>query len=156
MSTMTEVRLQRTIPAPPQRVYRAWLDPDLLRQWMTPGDLRVTRVEVDERVGGAYRIWQAGPDGDVCGCECELLELVPGERIVWRWGLFGPEGLDGAVFDTRLTVTLRGAPGGGTELTLVHERLDALFEALPHIAEEFEGGWATVLDKIGQTLSNPV
>ena len=52
------VRLQRTIPAPPHAVYRAWLEPDLVRQWMAPGSLEVKRVEIDERVGGRYSVWQ--------------------------------------------------------------------------------------------------
>jgi uncharacterized protein YndB with AHSA1/START domain len=78
MSTMTEVRLQRTIAAPPARVYRAWLDPDLLRRWLAPGSMSVKRAEGEERVGGTYRIWQADEHGeDVGGFEWELLELVP-------------------------------------------------------------------------------
>lgn len=53
------LRLERTIPASPHRVYRAWLEPDLLRCWMAPGTLEATQVEIDERVGGHYRIWHA-------------------------------------------------------------------------------------------------
>jgi uncharacterized protein YndB with AHSA1/START domain len=81
------VRLQRTIPAPPERVYRAWLDPELLRRWLAPSSWEVTDVEVDERVGGHYRIWQRSPDGEVGGVvgaeedlaaygRCELSEAV--------------------------------------------------------------------------------
>jgi len=35
------VRLQRTIPAPPERVYRAWLDPELMRRWFAPAAFTV-------------------------------------------------------------------------------------------------------------------
>lgn len=62
------VRLQRTIPAPPERVYRAWLDPELMRRWLAPDALEVTRAEVDERVGGSYRVWQGNADGDSPSC----------------------------------------------------------------------------------------
>jgi uncharacterized protein YndB with AHSA1/START domain len=144
------VRLHRTIPAPPERVYRAWLDPDLLRRWLAPGSLEVTRVEVDERVGGCYRIWHASADGDVGGFECELLELVPSQRIVFRWGFVGPERATGPVYDSLLTITLREAPRGATALTLVHERLDALHAAMPDVAENVGTGWAMVLDKLGE------
>jgi RNA polymerase primary sigma factor len=51
------VRLRRTIFAKPDRVYRAWLDPDLLRRWLAPPGFVVTRVEVDERAGGLWRVW---------------------------------------------------------------------------------------------------
>jgi uncharacterized protein YndB with AHSA1/START domain len=52
------VRIERTIPAPPHEVYRAWLEPELMRRWLAPASFAVTRVEVDEREGGRYRIWQ--------------------------------------------------------------------------------------------------
>jgi uncharacterized protein YndB with AHSA1/START domain len=147
---MTAVRLQRTIAAPPDRVYRAWLDPDLLARWMAPGALDVTRAEVDERVGGHFRIWHAGREGDVGGFEAELLELVPGQRIVFRWGFVGPDRLAGPTYDSRLTITLREAPDGATELTLVHERLDELAAALPDVADNVGRGWELALDKLEQ------
>jgi uncharacterized protein YndB with AHSA1/START domain len=148
MTVMTAVRLQRTIPAPPDRVYRAWLDPDLIRRWLAPAGLEVTRAEVDERVGGHYRIWHAGADGAVGGFDAEVLELVPNERIVWRWGFVGPDRLAGPTYDSLLTVTLRAAPDGSTELTLVHERLDDLREARPDIAAGVGPGWEMALDKL--------
>jgi len=47
---------------------------------------------------------------------------------------------------------LREAPGGATELTLVHERLDALDEAMPGMAENTATGWGMALDKLATTL----
>jgi uncharacterized protein YndB with AHSA1/START domain len=83
------MRIERTLPASPHRVNRAWLEPELIRRWMAPGSYEVTRVEVDERVGGRYRIWQASAGVPVGGFECEILQLVPDERIAWRWGFAG-------------------------------------------------------------------
>ena len=148
MTLMTAVRLQRRIPATPDEVYRAWLEPDVMRRWLAPEGLEVTRAEVDERVGGRYRIWHAGAEGEVGGFECELLELVPSERIVLRWGFVGPDRLACPTYDSQLTVTLREAPDRTTELTLVHERLDDLREALPDIAEGVGPGWEMALDKL--------
>jgi uncharacterized protein YndB with AHSA1/START domain len=151
-SPQSVVRLQRVIPAPRHEVYRAWLEPDLLRCWLAPGGLQVTRVDVDERVGGHYRVWQGADDGDVGGFECELLELVPDERIVFRWGFVGPERADGPGYDSLLTITLTEAPDGATTLTLVHERLDALHTAMPQVAENVGPGWDMVLDKLTATI----
>jgi uncharacterized protein YndB with AHSA1/START domain len=147
------VRLERIIPAPPHSVYRAWLEPHLLRRWLAPGDLRVTRVEVGERVGGHYRIWQGDAETETGGFECELLELVPDRRIVFRWGFVGPRRTDGPVYDSRLTITLSEAPGG-TALTLIHERLDALAAALPEVAENVRPGWELVLEKLTATVAS--
>ena len=149
----TIVRLERTIPAPPRRVYRAWLEPDMLRRWLAPGGLEVKRVEIDERVGGHYRIWQADSDADVGGFECELLELVPDQRIVFRWGFVGPDRNDGPVYDSLLTITLREAPGGGTALTLVHERLEEIAAAMPEVAENVGPGWELALRKLTDAIA---
>ena len=72
---------------------------------MAPGDHGETR-EVETRVGGHFRIWHVEAGSDVGGFECEILELVPHERIVFRWGFVGPERTAGAVFDSLLTITL--------------------------------------------------
>jgi uncharacterized protein YndB with AHSA1/START domain len=144
------VRLQRTIPATPREVYQAWLDPELLRQWMAPG-LEVKRAEVDARVGGHFRIWHADHDSDVGGFECEIVELVADERIVFRWGFTGPQ--RAPVYDSLLTITLHGAKGNATILTLVHERLDDLAAAMPDVARSVELGWELVLTKLVLVLS---
>jgi uncharacterized protein YndB with AHSA1/START domain len=155
MRTMTEVRLQRTIQAPPARVYRAWLDPDMLCRWLAPGSMSVTRVEGDERVGGTYRIWQADAGGeDVGGFEWELLELVADERIVLRWRFVGPDRFADPAHDSRLTVKLRGTPDGATELTLIHDRLDAFAAAMPEITEMVGPGWQMALDKLVATFES--
>ena len=147
-----DVRLERTISAQPHRVYRAWLDPELLRQWLAPGVLTAKRIEVDERVGGSFRVWHSHSDSDVGGFDCEILELVPDQRIVFRWGFVGPDRTEGPVYDSRLTITLREAPGGSTLLTLVHERLDDLAAAKPDVADMVELGWAWVLEKLRATV----
>jgi uncharacterized protein YndB with AHSA1/START domain len=148
MTLMTAVRVQPIIPALPDKVYRAWLEPELIRRWLAPAGLEVTRAEVAERVSGHYRIWHAGTEGEVGGFECELLEIVPHERILLRWGFVGPDRLAGPTYDSQLTVTLREAPDGATELTLQHERLDDLREALPAIANGVGPGWEMALDKL--------
>ena len=146
------VHLERVLAAAPPRVYRAWLDPGLIRQWMAPG-YEVTRVEVDERAGGVYRVWHADHGTSVGGFECEILKLVPDERIVWRWGFAGPQRTGGPVYDSRLTVTLRGLPDGNTLLTVLHERLDDLAAALPDVAGQVGAGWDSVIGKLASIVA---
>lgn len=145
------VRLERTIPARPHDVYRAWLEPDLVRRWMAPG-FEVTRVEIDERVGGHYRVWHAKSGSDAGGFDGEILELVADERIVFRWGFVGPDRREGPAYDSTLTIILREAPGGATSLTLVHEHLDELAAGMPQAADKVEVGWAMVLEKMAITI----
>ncbi|MFI6600048.1 SRPBCC domain-containing protein [Nonomuraea sp. NPDC050536] len=141
MRNATVVRLERTIAAPPERVYRAWLDPELVRQWLAPQGMSVTRVEIDQ---SRYSIWH----GDAGGFECEVLEQEQDRRIVFRWGFVGPERAEGPVFDSLLTITVNPMPEGGTELTLVHEQLEELAAAMPEIAANVGVGWAGTLDKL--------
>jgi uncharacterized protein YndB with AHSA1/START domain len=142
------VRRERTLAAPPHVVYRAWLHPAILQRWLAPGTLECARAEVDERVGGRYRIWQTDSDQPVGGFDAQLLDLVPDRRIVWRWGFIGPDREAGPVFDSLLTVTLDETPDGGTRLILLHEQLDALAMALPDVAEQVGAGWDSVLDQL--------
>jgi uncharacterized protein YndB with AHSA1/START domain len=146
------VRLTRRIPAPPELVYRAWLEPELIGRWMAPGSMSVTRAEVDERVGGAHSVWQSDADGERGGFESEILELEPGRRIVFAWGFVGPERVADPAQTSRLTLTFAEAPGGETDLTLVHERLAALAAAMPGMAGMVETGWGLALDKLAATV----
>jgi uncharacterized protein YndB with AHSA1/START domain len=99
-----------------------------------------------------YRIWQNDAGAEIGGFECQLLELVPNQRIVFRWGFVGPERATGPAYDSRLTITVREAPGGATALTLVHERLDALHAAMPDVADNVGLGWEMALDKLAGTI----
>lgn len=148
----TTVRLERIIPAPPEQVYRAWLEPDLLCRWLAPGGLEVDRVDVDERVGGHFRIWHTAAGSAAGGFDCELIELVPDRRLVFRWGFVGPEWNDGPRFDSLLTITLAEATEGATRLTLVHEQLEQLQAAMPQVAEQVGVGWDLALAMLATTI----
>jgi uncharacterized protein YndB with AHSA1/START domain len=146
------VHLQRTIAAPPADVYRAWLDPELLRRWIAGMDRTVTRAEVDPQVGGRLSIWQSDPAGaDAGGMEARIVELLAGERIVFDWNFVGPEREADPALGSRLTVTFN-AVDEGTQLTLVHERLEALIAAMPELADRFEAGWRMALDRLPSAL----
>jgi uncharacterized protein YndB with AHSA1/START domain len=135
------IRLTRTIPAPPDDVYRAFLEPELLRQWFCPRDFEVVDVEIDARVGGRHHTTIVAPDGGRHAFACEIRELVPGARIVLIW-TFEPSDYPG---ESVLTVTLREAGPGTTELTLVHDRLAA---RPPDELDQVRGGWDEALDKL--------
>ncbi|MBB5867310.1 uncharacterized protein YndB with AHSA1/START domain [Allocatelliglobosispora scoriae] len=147
-ATVPAVRRERVLTAPPHAVYRAWLDPVILQRWLAPGTMECVRAEVDERIGGRYRIWQNASGQPGGGFDAEILDLVPDRRIIWQWAFVGPDREAGPVFDSRLTVTLDGTPDGGTRLVLLHEHLDALAAAHPDVADQVGNGWESVLDKL--------
>lgn len=74
--------ISRLLKAPRAAIWRAWTEPERLKQWWCPKPW-VTEVRAfDLRPGGAFHTFMSGPDGgtsDNPGC---FLEIVPGERIV--------------------------------------------------------------------------
>ncbi|MBV9853763.1 MAG: SRPBCC domain-containing protein [Streptosporangiaceae bacterium] len=147
------VRIERMLPVPLHLAYRAWLEPGLVRRWMAPGRQEVTRVEIDERAGGAWRTWKADEGVIVGGFDSELVELVPDRRLVFRWGFIGPQRRQGPSFDTSLTVSFSPSASGSTVVRLVHERLGELAAAMPDIAGSVGPGWEAVLTKLEQVLA---
>lgn len=81
--------ISRLLKAPRAALWRAWTEPDRLKEWWCPKPW-VTEVRAFElRPGGAFHTFMSGPDGgtsDNPGC---FLEIVPGERIVCTWMLLG-------------------------------------------------------------------
>lgn len=75
------VRIIREFDAPPEKVFRAHVDPELFVRWNWTDDFTVTFDEWDCRTGGAYRITMSGPgmDASVYG---SFHNIVPNERIV--------------------------------------------------------------------------
>jgi uncharacterized protein YndB with AHSA1/START domain len=78
-----ELSLTRLIDAPREKVYRAWTDPELLKQWFAPRPWVTPRVELDVRPGGANVIVMRGPDGQEFPNRGVYLEVVKNERLVF-------------------------------------------------------------------------
>lgn len=84
LSSDTEVLVKRSFDAPAKLVWRAYMEPELLRRWCsgTPG-WSMPVCEMDMRVGGQYRWrWRNDENGQEFGFTGEVLELTPHEKIV--------------------------------------------------------------------------
>jgi uncharacterized protein YndB with AHSA1/START domain len=82
MSADRELVLTRLINAPRAKVYRAWTDPELLKQWFAPKPYTTPIVEVDVRPGGSAYFVMRGPDGKDLPNRGVYLEVVPNEKLV--------------------------------------------------------------------------
>lgn len=123
MSTGTgTVTLHRVLRAPPERVYRAFLDPDAMAKWLPPHGFTGRVLEMDARVGGRYRMQFTNlTNGQVHAFGGAYLELVPNERIV-NTDVFDDPHLQGEMVTT---VSFK-AVSVGTELTAVQSGIPAL------------------------------
>jgi uncharacterized protein YndB with AHSA1/START domain len=75
------IRFSRFLKATPERVYRAWTDPEQLALWLGPRYLTMTECEMDLRVGGSWRFVHRAPDGTEHGFHGVFTELEPPRRI---------------------------------------------------------------------------
>ncbi|HBE81433.1 MAG TPA: SRPBCC family protein [Pyrinomonadaceae bacterium] len=84
LSSDTEVLVKRSFDAPAAMVWRAYMEPDLLRRWCTgPPNWSMPVCDMDMRVGGTYQWrWRNDEDGMEFGFTGDVLEVVPHAKIV--------------------------------------------------------------------------
>ncbi len=78
-----ELVLTRIIDAPREKVFKAWTDPELLKQWFTPLPFTTPVAELDVRPGGANLIVMRDPEGNDFPNRGVYLEVVENERLVF-------------------------------------------------------------------------
>lgn len=81
--TDRELVLTRIIDAPPEKLFRAWTEPELMKQWFAPRPWTTPVVEADVRPGGSSLIVMRGPDGQEFPNRGVYLEVVKNERLVF-------------------------------------------------------------------------
>lgn len=142
MSTNT-IRLHRVLRAPPERVYRAFLDADAMVKWLPPNGFTGKVHHLDARVGGTYRMsFTNFTSGNGHSFGGEYLELVPSERIR-HTDKFDDPNLPG---EMQTTVTLKKV-FCGTEVNIVQEGIPS---AIP--AEACHLGWQESLTLLAQLV----
>lgn len=77
-----ELVLTRIIDAPRESVYRAWTEPELLKQWFAPLPYTTPHAELDVRPGGANLIVMSDPEGNEFANRGVYLEVAKNERLV--------------------------------------------------------------------------
>ncbi|MEO7141947.1 MAG: SRPBCC domain-containing protein [Bryobacteraceae bacterium] len=136
------VRVTRRLAASPERVFKAWADPALLRRWFAP------IAQADARPGGRFRLEASSPEGAhvVIG---EYREFIPGRRIVMTWVYEGPM-IPVGKMEALLTVEFR-QDGSSTEINLHHEHLTNP----AYLATIRSGAWPKALDELEALLADP-
>ena len=111
------VRLHRVLRTKPERLFRAFTDPEAMVKWLPPHGFTAKVHHLDARVGGSYRMSFTNlTTGNGHAFGGEYLELVPNERIV-HTDKFDDPNLPG---EMRVTVTMKPVIVG-TELNIVQE-----------------------------------
>lgn len=141
------VRLHRVFAAPPERVYKAILDPAANAKWLSPYGFTCTVHHIDAKVGGTFKMsftnFSTGSSHSFGG---SYLELVPGERIV-ATDVFDDPNMPG-VMKTTYTFTKVSC---GTEVHIVQENIPAMIPT-----ESCYLGWQESLDQLARLVEREI
>jgi len=137
------VRLHRVLKSPPERIYKAILDPAANSKWLPPYGFTCTVHALDAKVGGAYKMsftnFSTGHSHSFGGT---YLELAPGERIV-ATNVFDDPNLPGEM----LTTTTLRKVAVGTEVSIVQEGIPAVIPT-----EACYLGWQESLEQLAKLV----
>jgi uncharacterized protein YndB with AHSA1/START domain len=137
------IRLHRVLRAAPERVYRAFIDPDAMAKWLPPNGFTGKVHHLDARVGGSYKMsFTNFTTGTSHGFGGEFLELVPNERLRYT-DKFDDPNLPGTI---QTTVVLKKVLVG-TELHVTQEGVP---DVIP--AEACYLGWQESLVLLGKLV----
>lgn len=140
---MTELSLSvsRTINAPANKVFNAWLDPELLARFMLPGEgMTVPRAATDPVEGGRFDIVMQAGEQEIPHAGT-YKKIDRHSQLVFTWE--SPMSVDDS------TVTLDFKPvAGGTEVTLNHVKF-----ASEESRDNHKGGWAGILAQLENAVS---
>lgn len=149
----TDLVLERVVDVPPERVWAAWTQPELLKQWWTPRPWTTPECEIDLRPGGKFRTVMRSPEGELfpyLGC---YLEVVPNRRLVFTLVL-GPgyRPIPSKSEVPTFTAIVRIEPHGtGTKYTATAMHQDPA-TAEKHAAMGFQDGWGAALDQLVEVM----
>ena len=142
----TTAEVRRLLSAAPARVFAAFADAALLCQWLTPSPEVALRVlELDFRVGGAYRFAYDVPDRGTMHVNGLYRAIERPSLIVFTWNIEPPD--EHAGVRSEVTVTLT-AKGSGTDLRIRHAQL-----TLPGACERHTAGWTGALEHLSVMLA---
>ena len=137
------IRLHRVLATTPEKLYRAFLEPDAVAKWLPPNGFACTVHHLEARVGGTHKMsFRNFTTGNGHSFGGRYLELVPGERLRYTDSFDDPN-LPG---EMTVTVDLKKVPPG-TELTIVQ---DGVPDAIP--VEACYIGWQQSLENLAKLV----
>lgn len=130
----SEVVVERVFNAPPELIWRALTDRDMMQQWY------FNLVEFRPEVGFHFEFMAGPPKGKQFRHVCEVTAVVPGRKLAYSWHFAGYGGMSEVTFELF-------AEGDGTRLKLTHTGLASFAAEHPDFAvHNFREGWNHIVN----------
>ena len=142
--------LTRHIDASPEALFRAWTDPELMKQWFVPRPWTLSHVETDVRPGGRSLVVMRDPEGNEFPNPGVFLEVVPNRRLVFTDAYTG--GWVPAEKPFMTAIVTFEPEGKGTRYTAVARHWTAEAKA-QHEAMGFHEGWGQCADQLAELVT---
>jgi len=147
-----ELSLTRIIAASPDKLYRAWTEPELLKQWFAPSPFTTTTAQLDVRPGGANLIVMRGPDGVEYPNHGVYLKIIPGRKLVFT-DAFASAWIPSAKPFMTAVITFDAIGEGQTRYTARALHWSAE-DRETHEAMGFHEGWGQCADQLAALASS--
>jgi uncharacterized protein YndB with AHSA1/START domain len=144
--------LNRLLDAPREKLYRAWVEPELMKKWFAPAPWSIARVETDLRPGGSSLVVMKSPEGEEYPNAGIYLEIVPNERIVFTDAFTSAWQPSEKPF---MVATVTFADEGGKTRYIATARHWTVEDREQHEQMGFHEGWgqcATQLEQLARTM----
>lgn len=132
------LEIERLIKAPPQKVFDAWVKPELLVQWWGPDGYDTPEHDLNVEKGGKWRTTMRSPEGNRHTCAGVYRTIEPPRRLEFTWSWEQEDGSQG--HETLVTVTFEPADGG-TRMTMLQKTFQDKENRDNH-----RGGWTSSFD----------
>ena len=146
-----ELTLERVIDATPDKLFRAWTQPDLLKRWFCPKPWTVSAAELDVRPGGSNSIIMCSPEGQEHPNHGIYLEVVKNERLVFTDAFVEAWVPSEKAF---MVATITFEPFGSKTRYLARVQHWNVADRETHENMGFHEGWAKATDQLAELAAS--
>jgi len=161
-----EIVITRELDAPPQHVWKAWTDPELVKRWWGPEHFTAPTVRMDLKVGGKYVWSMRGPAGTQWDREMfnagVFKEIVPNEKLVLTQFMSDVDGnmIDATKYgqppdfpaEFQITVLFEGTGNGRTRLSIIYPKPESEAQYQAMLKSGMKEGWDSSMNKLAEAL----